>query len=132
MVFDFVFRGYFWGMENQRPQNTLKTERILTPDGKPVATIRSDSKSGVRSGYDNLGSYKGKFDPRKNITYDNKGRPVSRGNSLPAVIVDCICHKGVGSVCHPVAVIQSSYRPVSRPIPAVPSSNYPRGPWRRW
>jgi len=118
-------------MDNQRPQNTLKTERILTPEGKPIATIRPDSKSGVRSGYDNLGSYKGKFDPRKNITYDNKGRPVSRGNSLPAVIVDCICHKGVGSVCHPVAVIQSSYRPKFRPVPAVPSSYYPRGPrWR--
>jgi len=131
MVFDFVSHGYFWGMENQRPQNTLKTERILTPAGKPVATIRTNTESGVQTGYDNLGSYKGKFDPRRNLTLDHKGRQVSRGNSLPAVIVDCICHKGVGSVCHPVAVIQSSYRPVSRPIPAVPSSYYPRGPrWR--
>ena len=38
-------------MENQRPPNTLKTERILTPAGKPVATIRTNTRSGVQTGY---------------------------------------------------------------------------------
>jgi hypothetical protein len=61
-------------MDKTHHQNRpTKTEIIREIDGKPVGTIRSDSKSGVGAGYDNLGIYKGKFDPRKNITYDNKG-----------------------------------------------------------
>lgn len=116
--------------------------------GKTVVTIRPNPSSGVQQGYDNLGNYVGKYDPKKNVTYDKEGRPVSRGNGLAGVATNGLCYKGMGAVCHPVAVVESSYRPrnASRPIPvnpsasprppyrpvsAVPSSYYPRGPrWR--
>jgi len=111
-----------------------KTETIRQMDGKPIATIKTNPQTGVKTVYDNLGNYKGKYDPRKNVTYDNKGSPVSRGNSLDGVATDNICAKGVGSVCHPVAVLSSSYRPRNavRLFQVVPAAYYPRGLGRRW
>jgi hypothetical protein len=117
--------------------------------GKTVVNIRPNPSSGVQQGYDNLGNYVGKYDPKKNVTYDKEGRPVSRGNGLVGVATNGLCYKGMGAVCHPVAVVESSYRPRNvirpipvnpsasprtpyRPIPAVPSSYYPRWPGRRW
>ena len=128
-----------------KPTNT---ETIRKMDGKPIATIRTNTETGEQRGYDNRGNYVGRFDPKSKTTYDNKNRPVSKGNGLVGVATNSLCHKGMGAVCHPVAVVESSYRPrnVSRPIPvnssasprppyrpvpAVPSSYYPRGPrWR--
>ncbi len=100
-------------------------------NGKPIATIKTDG-SGVQRGYDNLGNYMGKYDPKRKITYDNKGRPVSKGNPLVGVATNSICHDGVGAVCHPVAVIQSAYGPRAAPrsFQVVPGSSYPGR--RRW
>jgi hypothetical protein len=41
------------------------------------------------------------------MTYDHQDNPVSFGNTLDAVILDCICAKGVGNACHPVAVLDT-------------------------
>jgi YD repeat-containing protein len=122
-------------MNNRHDQNgSTKTEPIRHINGKPIATIKTDAKSGVQRGYDNLGNYAGKFDPRNNTTYDKQGRPVAKGNGLVGVVTNTICSKGMGAVCHPVAVIQSAYRPqvARRSFQVVPGSSYPRGPWRRW
>jgi hypothetical protein len=122
-------------MDKTRSQNgSTRTETIRQMNGKPIATVRTDPRSGVQHGYDSLGNYAGKFDPRKNTTYDRLGRPASKGNGLIGVVTNSLCHKGMGAVCHPVAVIQSSYRPQTayRSFQVVPGSSYPRGPWRRW
>ncbi len=136
-------------MDNTRDQKgRTTTESVSTMPGERVVTVRPNPSSGVLQGYDNLGNYVGKYDPKKNVTYDKVGRPVSRGNGLVGVATNGLCHKGMGAVCHPVAVVESSYRtrnvlrpiPVNpsasprtpyRPVPGVPSSYYPRGPrWR--
>jgi hypothetical protein len=122
-------------MNTTHGQNSqTKTETVRTIAGKPIATIRTDPRSGVERGYDNLGNYAGKFDPRSNTTYDKQGRPVSKGNGLIGVVTNSLCHKGMGAVCHPVAVIQSAYRPQAacRSFQVVPGSYYPRSLWRRW
>ena len=117
--------------------------------GKTVVTVRPNPSSGVQQGYDNLGNYVGKYDPKKNVTYDKEGRPVSRGNGLVGVATNSLCHKGMGAICHPVAVVESSYRPRNvfrpipvnpsvsphppyRPVPVAPSAYLPRSPWGRW
>lgn len=137
-------------MKKTHGQNGSTNPQVVqTMAGKRIVTIRSNPSSGVQRGYDNLGNYVGKYDPRKNVTYDKEGRPVSRGNGLVGVATNSLCHKGMGAVCHPVAVVESSYRPGNafrtipanpsvsprtpyRFVPAVPSSYYPRWPGRRW
>jgi hypothetical protein len=74
-------------MKNTSP----KIETIRTPDGKPFAKIRTDPRTGVKSVYDKLKTFKGTYRPQTNMTYDSHGRPVSKGNSLPAVVLDCVC-----------------------------------------
>ncbi len=118
-------------------------------EGKPVATIKTNTQTGMQRVYDNLGNFKGTYDPRRNLTFDERNRPVSKGNGLIGVVTNSLCHKGMGAVCHPVAVVESSYRPQHvfrpipvnpssspqspyRPVPVVPSSYVPRSPWRRW
>ena len=105
-----------------------KTETIRKMDGKPIATIRTNTETGEQRGYDNRGNYIGRYDSKKKVTYDNKNRPVSKGNGLVGVATNSLCHKGMGAVCHPVGVLESSYRRQAayRPVPAVPSSYYPR------
>ena len=108
-----------------KPTNT---ETIRKMDGKPIATIRTNTETGEQRGYDNRGNYIGRYDSKKKVTYDNKNRPVSKGNGLVGVATNSLCHKGMGAVCHPVGVLESSYRrqAANRPVPAVPSSYYPR------
>src|SRR5512138_1451052 len=98
-------------MKNTYGQNgSTRTEAIRTiPGRRIVVTIRTNPSTGVQRGYDSLGNYVGKYDPQTNTTYDHRGRPVTQGNGLVGVADGNLCHKGMGAVCHPVAVIESSY-----------------------
>lgn len=116
-------------MDTTHDQNR-PTETVTTMLGKIVVTIKTDPNTGVQRGYDNLGNYVGKYDPRTKLTFDRQGRPVSKGNGLTGVATNCLCHKGMGAVCHPVAVIQSSYRKAFRPIPTPPWAFFTRTPER--
>jgi hypothetical protein len=119
-------------MDKTRDENgPPNTETVRTMSGKIVVTIKTDSATGVQRGYDNLGNYVGKYDPRTKLTYSKGGKEVSKGNGLVGVAINGLCPKGMGAVCHPVAVISSSYRPrkLFRPIPVNPSSQH-RAPTR--
>jgi hypothetical protein len=77
-------------MNTKHGQNSqTKTETVLTTASKPVATLKTNMQTGVKSAYDRLGTLKARYNPRENITYDPQGRAVSRGNSLIAMALDC-------------------------------------------
>jgi hypothetical protein len=84
-------------------------KNIRTRSGKLIARIEQDPRTGVEFAYDNLGNLKGKYRPDTNTTYDHRGTPVSTGDSLVALVLNAICPEGVGVVCHPVAVVKSSF-----------------------
>ena len=76
---------------NKTPQNgSTKVERILTTSREPVATIKTNTQTGVKSAYDRLGTLKARYNSRENITYDPQGRAVCRGNNLIAMALDFV------------------------------------------
>ena len=84
-------------------------KNIRTRSGKLIARIKQDPRTGVKLAYDNLGNLKGKYRPDTNTTYDHRGTPVSTGDTLVALVLNAISPEGVGVVCHPVAVVKSSF-----------------------
>ena len=82
-------------------RNTSSTvETIQTLRGRIITRMRTDPRTGVKSAYDKLKTLKGTYRPQTDMTYDSHGRPVSKGNSLIGVVLNCVCAKGIG---HPVA-----------------------------
>lgn len=71
-------------MENT-PSNV---EEFKAGDGKLIAQVVTDTETGVKSGYDRLGHLHARYNPGTDITYDHRGRAVSRGNSIIAVVFD--------------------------------------------
>jgi hypothetical protein len=66
------------------------TETVRTIAGNHVATIKTNTQTGVKSAYDELGTLKARYNPRENITYDPQGRAVCRGNNIIAMALDCV------------------------------------------
>jgi hypothetical protein len=65
-------------MEKTRDQNKpTKPEAMRTISGRRIVTIRTNPNTGVQRGYDSLGNYVGKYDPRTNTTYDKSDRRVT-------------------------------------------------------
>jgi hypothetical protein len=83
---------------------------IRQRNGKIIGVIKTDPSSGMQTGYDSRGNLKGRYRPKNDMTYDHENAPVSYGNTLVALILDCVCSKGVGNVCHPVAVLETGKR----------------------
>lgn len=81
---------------------------IRQRNGKIIGVIKTDPSSGVQTGYYSRGDLKGRYRPKTDMTYDHRNVPVSYGNTLVAVILDCVCSEGVGNICHPLALLDRS------------------------
>jgi hypothetical protein len=86
---------------------TLTLAVIRSRSGRVIAKIVTNHRTGVKTAYDLIGTLKATYNPRTNRTYDHEGVLVSKGDTMVAVVLNCVCAKGVGAVCHPVAVVQS-------------------------
>jgi hypothetical protein len=63
---------------------------LRTRDGKIIAKNVTNHETGVKSAYDRLGMLNTRYDCRGNITYDHRGRAVSKGNTIIAMAFDCV------------------------------------------
>jgi hypothetical protein len=92
----------FLSMGNNKLTRPKVTQVVRNIRGIPLFRIRIDPATGVQRGFDGEGTFKGTYRPVSNKTHDAKGRPVSMGNALPAVILDCVCTSGTGRNCWPM------------------------------
>ena len=77
------------GSHKTAPQARISATPRLT-SGQPIAQIVTDSETGVKSAYDQLGTLKARYDPGTNLTYDPQGRAVCRGNNIIAMALDFV------------------------------------------
>ena len=101
-------RGYSWGMKIQGRVNWAGGAKVLRHrNGRIIGTIKTDPSTGLQTGYDSLGHIMGRYRPETDSTYDHRNVRVTSGNTLVAVILNSVCGKGIGNICHPVAVLKS-------------------------